>query len=339
MTQNNHPSPFAARITGTGSAFPKRIVTNNDLSKTLDTSDEWIRERTGIRERRISKVGDPAEQNSSLALIAARNALEMAGKAPDDIDQIIYATVSPDTLVPPTSCWLQYKLGASRSSALDVNAACSGFLNCLATADQYIRSGQIKTSLVVGAEVLSAITNWEDRSTAILFGDAAGAVIVERTEPDNPRRILSSHLGADGNLWELFQLPAGGSNMEVTPERHAQKLDKMQMKGKEIFKIAVKTLADYANTALQVNGMKIEDVDWFIPHQANLRIIEAVAKRLDFPMEKVLINLDRYGNTSSASVPTMMDEAVRDGRIKPGQVLLLDVFGAGLTFASVLMRY
>jgi len=330
---------FASRITGTGSAHPEKIVTNDDLSQFLDTNDQWIQERTGIRQRRISKKGEPSEQNSSLAKRAALQALEMAGKRPEDLDMIIFGTCSADTVVPSSACWLQMKLGATRAWGMDLNAACSSFVFGLSTADQYIRSGHAKTALVVGSEVLSTMTNWEDRTSAILFGDGAGAVVVERTTPDFPQRILSSHLGTDGNLWELFQLVAGGSNMEVTAEARAQKLDKMQMKGREIFKVAVKKLADYAVQALESNGMKLEDLDWFIPHQANLRIIEAVAKRLDFPMEKVLVNVDRYGNTSSATVPTMLDEAVRDKRIQSGQTILMDVFGAGLTYGSLLLRF
>ena len=333
------PSAFAARVTGLGSAFPAHRMTNAELSLKVATNDEWIRERTGIRERRISKPGLETERNSSLGAQAARNALEMAGKRPEDIDQIIYATVSPDTLVPSTACWLQQKLGANRAWAMDINAACSGFIFGLSIADSFIRNGQVKTSLVIGAEVLSAITNWEDRSSCILFGDGAGAAIVEAVEPSSTSRILSSQLHTDGSLWELFHMPAGGSNMEVTPEVHAAKLDKMSMKGREIFKVAVRTLSDYAVQALEAQGMSINDLDWFVPHQANLRIIEAVAKRLNFPMEKVLINLDRYGNTSSATVPTALDEAVRDGRVKQGHTILMDVFGAGLTYGSLVMRW
>lgn len=332
-------SAFGSRIMGTGSAFPDTIVTNLDLSKRLETDDQWIRERTGIRERRISRKGDPSEDNSSLATRAALRALEMAGKTPQDIDMILFGSCSPDTIVPTSACWLQKKLGAHRAWGLDVNAACSSFVYGLATADQFIRSGQVKTALVVGSEKLSTMVNWEDRTSAILFGDGAGAVVVERTSIESPHRIISSHLGTDGNLWELFQVVAGGSNQEVTPEAHAQKLDKMNMKGKEIFKVAVKTLADFAVQALEANKMTLNDIDWVIPHQANLRIIEAVAKRLDLPMEKVLVNVDRYGNTSSATVPTMLDEAVRDGRIQSGHTVLMDVFGAGLTYGSILMRY
>lgn len=335
---------FSARITGTGSAFPDARVTNSDLAKKLKklgvvTNDRWIRERTGIRERRIANVENPDEHNSSLGLAAARNALDMAGKTAGDIDQIIYATCSPDTLLPSTACWLQHKIGAGRAWAMDVNAACSGFVYGLATAEQFVRTGQVKTSLVVGGEILSPFLNWKDRGSCILFGDGAGAAIVEQVEAGSPRRILSSHLLSDGNLWELFYIPAGGSNMEVTPERYHQNLHKMKMKGKEIFKIAVKTLADFARLALNQNNMTVDDLDWFVPHQANFRIIEAVGKRLDFPLEKILVNVDRYGNTSAATIPTALDEAVRDGRIKTGQTVLLDTFGAGLTYGSVLLRW
>jgi 3-oxoacyl-[acyl-carrier-protein] synthase-3 len=332
-------SLYASRITGTGSAFPQTVLTNAELSKRVETSNEWILERTGIRERRISEPGNPKEFNSSLGLLAAQRALEMAGKRPEDIDQILYATCSPDTLLPTTSCWLQSKLGAKNAWAMDVNGACSGFIYGLTTADNFIRSGQVKTSLVVGAEVLSAITNWSDRGSCILFGDGAGATVVEQVPADSERRILSSHLHSDGNLWELFHIPAGGSNMEVTPDAFAQKLNKMTMKGREIFKVAVRTLSEFANKALVANGMTIDDVDWIIPHQANLRIIEAVAKRLNVPMEKVIVNLDRHGNTSSASVPSCLDEAVRDGRVKPGHTIMMDVFGAGLTYGSLMMKW
>ena len=331
-------SRYASRIIGTGSAFPRTIVTNDDLSKKLDTSDEWIRERTGIRERRISEKGNPDECNSSLAAKAAMKALEMAGKTPKDIDFILYGSVSPDQPVPNSHCHLQRKLGAFQAWGLDVNAACSSFVFALATADQFLRNGNGKTALVIGAEVLSGITNWNDRGSCILFGDAAGAVVVERCEPDSPNRILSTHLGTDGTLYDLLEIKSGGSFMETTAEAHAAGLDKMSMKGRDMFKNAVRTLAEYADKALTANGMTLDQLDWIIPHQANLRIIEAVAKRLECPMDKVLVNVDRYGNTSSATVPTMLDEAVRDGRIKPGQTVLFDVFGAGLTYGSILVR-
>lgn len=335
---------FAARITGTGSAFPKQRVTNNSIVQTLSksgitTSDEWIRERTGICERRISDVENPEERNSSLGFSAAQNALELAGKSAQSIDQIIYATCSPDTLLPSTACWLQHKIGADRAWAMDINAACSGFIYGLVTAEKFIQTGQVKTALVMGGEVLSPIINWEDRNSCILFGDGAGAAVVEQVPSDSKRRILYSHLRSDGNLWDFLYVPAGGSNMEITPERYAKKLHKLTMKGKEIFKVAVKTMADFALITLKKNQMTTDDLDWFIPHQANLRIIEAVAKRLEFPMEKVLVNVDRYGNTSAATIPTVLDEANRDGRIKRGQTVLLDAFGAGLTYGAILVRW
>lgn len=332
-------SQFASRITGTGSGFPSGKLTNSDLAKRVETSNEWIVERTGIQERRISKIGKEDERNSSLGLIAAQRALEMAGKSPLDVDQILYATCTPDTLIPSTACWLQQKLGAKRAWALDLNAACSGFVFALATADQFIRSGQVKTSLVIGGDLLSSFTNWSDRSSCILFGDGAGAVVLEQVEATSPHRILSFQLQSDGNLWELFHIPAGGSNQEVTSEMLSGKQNKMQMKGKEMFKVAVRTLADYAVSALESHGLTTKDLDWVVPHQANLRIIEAVAKRIDIPLKKFIVNIDRFGNTSSATVPTALDEAVRDGRIKSGQTILLDVFGAGLTYGTALMRW
>ncbi|MGA6926698.1 MAG: beta-ketoacyl-ACP synthase III [Desulfosarcina sp.] len=335
---------FAATITGTGCAFPEGRVTNDEIVDRLEkshisTNNRWIQERTGIRERRFSNLENPDEHNSSLGVAAARRALDMAGRTPGEIDQIIYATCTPDTLIPSTACWLQHKIGAPQAWAMDINAACSGFVYGLATADQFIQSGHARTALVVGAEVLNPFINWLDRGSCILFGDGAGAVVVERTDADASARILSSHLLSDGNLWELFYIPAGGSRMEVTPGRFADNLHKMRMTGKEIFKVAVRTLAEFATRSLKSNGFTIDDVDWFIPHQANYRIIEAVANRLNCPMEKVVVNVDRYGNTSAATIPSALDEAVRDGRIEKGQLILLDSFGAGLTYGAVLMRW
>ena len=335
---------YAARITGTGSAFPQRAVTNEEITsmlaeKNIATDDQWIRERTGISQRHYSNLTDPSERNSSLGASAAEKAMQMAGKQPEDIEQIIYATCSPDTLIPSTACWLQHKLGISRAWAMDLNAACSGFVYGLAVAEQFIQTGKTKTALVVGAEVLSPFINFDDRSSCILFGDAAGAAVVERVAIESPRRILSSHLLSDGSLWELLHIPAGGSNMEVTPDHYSKNLHKIHMNGKEIFKVAVRTLAEFAKTALSVNHMTIADLDWFIPHQANRRIIEAVANRLDISMDKVLLNLDRYGNTSAATIPTALDEAIRNGVIEEGQLLLLDSFGAGLTYGSILLRW
>lgn len=332
-------SSFASKITGTGSAFPRLKLTNKDLEKTMETSDEWIRERTGIIERRRSEDGNPEEFNSALGSKAALAALKVANKKPEDIDTILYGTCSPDTLVPSTACWLQNKIGAKNAWAMDLNAACSGFIYALTIADQFISSGKSKCVLVVGAEVLHPFLNWEDRTTCILFGDGAGAMIVEQTKPNDPHRILNTKLGSDGSLWDLFFLPAGGSRMEVTHEVIDKRLHKMQMKGKEIFKVAVKTLADYAAETIEEAGLKLGDIDWVAPHQANLRIIEAVAKRLDVPMSKVLVNVDHYANTSAATVPTAVDQAVRDGRIQKDHLVLMDVFGAGLTYGAALVRW
>lgn len=334
-----HPPIFASRITGTGAAYPSRRLTNDELSRRVETSDEWIRERTGISERRIATPGKPEDQNSALGTQAALQALQMAGKRPEEIDLILYATCTPDMLIPSTACMMQMRLGATRAWALDLNAACSGFVFALATADQFLRGGNFRTALVVGGDLLTAFTDWEDRGSCILFGDAAGAAVVERVGADSPNRILSCHLGSDGKLWDLFFIPAGGSNLEVTPERHEEGLNKMQMKGREMYRIAVNTLTDYALQALEANRLSVRDIDWIIPHQANLRIIEAVAKRLGVPMEKVIINIQKLGNTSSATVPTALDEAVRGGKIRPGQLVLLDVFGAGLTYGSLLLRW
>jgi 3-oxoacyl-[acyl-carrier-protein] synthase-3 len=291
----------------------------------------------------------------------------MAGLTPLDIDQILYATCTPDTIIPSTACWLQLKLGAHRAWAADLNAACSGFVYALTMADQRIRSGMAKNVLVVGADVLSAFTDWQDRSSCILFGDAAGAAVLTRAEETdrsgrternertkssernapsaplentgNPSGILAYALGSDGRLWDYFHIPAGGSRVELTPERWSERQGKMKMKGPEIFKVAVKTIADEAHALAEKSGVNPSEVDWLIPHQANLRIVEAAVRRLRFPMEKVLVNVDRYGNTSSATIPTLLDEAVRDGRIKPGQLLCLSTFGAGLTWGTLFLRW
>jgi 3-oxoacyl-[acyl-carrier-protein] synthase-3 len=335
---------FTARILGTGSAHPEKRLTNDDIARKvaqfgIETNDRWIRERTGIRERRVADVKNSAETNSSLGTEAARKALAMAGKTPQDIDQIIYATCTPDTLIPSTACWLQQKLGADRAWAMDINAACSGFIYGIVTAEQFIRSGHAATVLVVGAEVLSQFVNWEDRSSCILFGDGAGAAVLERVAAQSTRRLLSNHLLSNGSLNGLFLIAAGGSWQEVTPERYHQKLHKIQMNGREIFKVAVRTLVECAQQTLAKNQMTIDDLDWFVPHQANIRIIEAVAERLCFPMDRVLINVDRFGNTSAATIPTVLDEALRDGRIETGQTILCDAFGAGLTAGAVLLRW
>ena len=334
MTQ----APFASKILATGSAFPKRRVTNSELTAKIETTDEWIFERTGIRARRVADIAG-GESNTGFALEAAKSALSRAALTPTDLDLILFCTVSPDTLIPTAACILQQKLGARNIAAMDLSAACSGFVYGLSVADAYLKSGMYKNVLVVGAEVLSQLVDWHDRGTCILFGDGAGAAIVSRTTATDKSRILSTHLHADGSLQDLFFMEAGGSSLRITPDVIDKKQHFMKMKGKEIFKEAVRTLADCAIEALNHNNLTIHDVDWFIPHQANLRIVDAVAKRLEFPMEKVILNIEEFGNTSAATVPTALDAAITEGKIKRGDLLLLDVFGAGLTYGSALVRY
>lgn len=334
---------YASKITGTGSAFPDRVVTNQELTEKLaalgvKTSDQWIHERTGIRQRRYADLDSDNLPNASLAAAAAIKALEMAGKTPLDLDQIILGTCSPDTFIPSTACWMQHRIGATNAWAMDINAACTGFIYGVATASQFIATGQSRTVLVVGTEVLSPHMNWEDRTSCILFGDASGAAIVERAPADSESRVISWHLSSDGQYGDLLTI-------QTLPDRRVSKPDqtlgggKLVMNGREIFKVAVRTLTQYAHKALDGSGMSIDDIDWFVPHQANYRILEAVAHRLKLPLEKVLINVDRYGNTSAATIPTILDEAVRDGRIQPGQTLLLDAFGAGFTFGAMIIRW
>ena len=335
---------IAAKITGTGSAFPTHRVTNSDLARKLaklgvETNDQWIRERTGICERRYADLSKDDVPNATIAAQASLQALEMAGKTPQDIDQIIVATCSPDTLIPSTACWLQHKIGATQAWAMDINAACTGFVYGLATVAQFIQTGQTKTALVVGSEVLHPYLNWKDRGSCILFGDAAGAAVVEGVPEENQQRILSWHLSSDGKFGDLLYIPAREATPFGSESPPNQNSLKMVMNGREIFKVAVRTLTEFAKRALVSHSMSVEEVDWFVPHQANRRILEAVAQRLGIPSEKVLINVDRYGNTSSATIPTILDEAVRDGRIQPGQLLLLDAFGAGLTYGAMLIRW
>ena len=334
---------FAAKITGTGSSFPKQVVTNADLSDRLaqlgvETNDQWIRERTGIHQRRYADLLENRKPNAKLCSEAAEKALEMAGRTAKDLDQIIVATCSPDSFIPSTACWLQHNIGATNAWAMDINAACTGFVYGSATASQFIASGQSRTVLVVGAEVLHPHMNWKDRSSCILFGDGAGAAILEQAPETSESRIISWHLSSDGQFGDLLYIPT----FDVDEQGRADKggpTTHMAMNGREIFKVAVRTLTGFAQKALAAQGLSVDDVDWFVPHQANKRILEAVANRLNMPMEKVLINVDRYANTSAATIPTMLDEAVRDGRIQKGQLLLMDAFGAGFTFGAMLVRW
>ncbi len=322
------------RITGTGSYAPEKVLNNFDLEKMVDTSDKWITERTGIKERRIAKASEAA---SDLGVEASKRALQSAGIKPKKIDMIIVATVTGDMPVPSTASFIQSKLGAKDAAAFDLNAACSGFLYGLSVADSFIRAEGFKKILLVGTEVLSKFTDWEDRSTCILFGDAAAAVVIEATEKD--RGIMSIHLYSNGNLWDLLYLPGGGSRYPSSKETLKDRVHYIKMKGNETFKIAVRTLEKLVRDTLKANKLNPSDLSLLIPHQANLRIIQATAKRLNLSMDKVVVNLNKYGNTSSASVPMALDEAVRTGRIRQNDYILLEAFGGGLTWASALIKW
>jgi len=322
------------RIISTGSYVPENVITNHDLEKIVDTSDEWITERAGIKERRIVNGNQAA---SDLACEAASAALKRAHLKSRDIDLIVVATISGDMPFPSTACILQSKLGAKNAAAFDLNAACSGFIYGLHIANSFIKSGSHSRILLVGSEVLSKFTDWQDRTTCILFGDGAGAVIIEATK--EKRGILSTHIKSDGSLSELICLPGGGSRYPCSRDSIMKKLHFIKMKGNETFKVAVRTLEEIAVKTLEYNDLNPSQLSLLIPHQANLRIIQATAKRLEMPMEKVLINIDKYGNTSAASIPIALDEAVQTGKVKEGDFLLLEAFGGGLTWASSLIRW
>jgi 3-oxoacyl-[acyl-carrier-protein] synthase III len=322
------------RVIGTGAYLPDRRLTNQELERTVETSDRWIVERTGIRERRIAA---PDEATSDLATAAGRQALTASGVPASSVELIIVATATPDMLFPSTACLVQERLGAKQAFAFDLSAACTGFLYALAVADQYIRTGTYRTVLVIGAEVLSRMVDWTDRTTCILFGDGAGAVVVQAE--GGPRGVLSTHLHSDGSLWDLIHIPGGGSRRPPSAETVANRMNFVKMKGSETFRVAVRALEDVAREALTANGLSMDDLALLIPHQANLRILQAVAERLSLPAEKMVINVDRYGNTSAASIPIALDEAVRAGRVRPNDLLLLEAFGAGLTWGAAVVRW
>jgi 3-oxoacyl-[acyl-carrier-protein] synthase-3 len=322
-----------ARITGTGSYAPEKVLANVDLENMVATSDEWVTERTGIRARRVAGAGEAC---SDLAVKASRRALEAANIGAADLDMILLATCTGDYPLPATACLIQHQLGAPRAAACDLSAACCGFVYALSVADAYVRTG-MRHVLVVGSEVMSAITDWTDRNTCILFGDGAGAAVISASEGEHG--ILSTHLRSDGALWELIAVPGGGSRLPPSEKVVTEKLNCIKMKGNETFKVAVRTLEEIARETLAANNIKIEDIDLYVPHQANVRILKAVSDRLGLPLEKVMLNLDRYGNTSAASIPIALDEAVREGRIKEGSLVMLGAFGAGLTWASALIRW
>ena len=334
MTQEIAPNKNVG-ILGVGTFAPEEVLSNKDLEKIVETSDEWITERTGIRERRISRPDVPT---SELAAHAAANALQNAGLSIDDIDLIVVGTSSPDMFYPSVGCLVQTRLGATRKiAAFDVQAGCSGYSYGVIVATQFIRTGMYKKILVIGADEISKMLNWKDRNTCVLFGDGAGAVVLG--EVPAPYGILGCFMGADGTGGELLKFPAGGTRFPATEETVRQNLHSVHMEGNEVFKFAVRVMGEAAVKALEDAGLKESDIDWLIPHQANMRIIQSAAKRLKMPMEKVVINLDKYGNTSSASIPLALEEAVRDGRIKTGDIVLLVGFGAGLTWASIALRW
>lgn len=319
-----------ARIAGTGGYLPERVVTNKDLESMVDTSDEWIQERTGIKRRHIAADN---EKTSDMAVAAAQRAIEASGIAVADIDLIIVATTTPDKVFPSTACIVQRRLGLKKIPAFDVHAACSGFIYALDVATRFITTGGARNALVIGAETYSRILDWTDRATCVLFGDGAGAIVLRES---GEAGVLSTHIHSDGEYEDLLHVPAGISSGYEDVQKEAAFI---QMKGHEVFRKAVETLGSIARETLSGNNIKQDDIAWLVPHQANLRIIKAAAKKLRLPMERVVITVDEHANTSSASIPLALDVAVRDGRIQRGHILLFEAFGAGFTWGSALVRY
>ncbi len=320
-------------IVGTGSYVPERVLTNADLEKMVDTTDEWIVTRSGIRERHIARED---EATSDMAAEASRRALAQAGVSAEDVDLIIVATVTPDMVFPNTACFVQNLIGARNATCFDLEAACSGFLYAMHVASQFIRTGAARTALVIGAEKLSCVTDWQDRATCVLFGDGAGAVVLQACEA--PRGFLATVTGSDGALTDLLKIPGGGSRSPTSVETIEKRMHYMQMVGKEVFKNAVRSMGDAARNALEQSGLTLDDVACVVPHQANIRIVDAIRERLGVPPEKFYVNLERFGNMSAASIPVALDEAVRAGRIKKGDVVVMVAFGGGFTWGSSVIR-
>jgi 3-oxoacyl-[acyl-carrier-protein] synthase III len=321
-------------ILGTGSELPSKVVTNHDLEKMVETSDEWITVRTGIKERRVLEEG---KGNADMAFRAAQRALKDAQMQATELDAIIMGTVTPDYPFPSSACVLEDMLGARNVFSFDVGAACSGFLNALSVADSFIRTGQINNALVVGSDALSRLLNWQDRGTCILFGDGAGAVVLGASQ--NGSGILSTRLRTDGSYVKQLYVPAGGSLKPATPETVQRNEHTITMNGKEVFKIAVRSMEEISRQALVEADVQVSEVSLVIPHQANRRIIVALAERLGIPMGRVMVNLEKYGNTSAASIPVALDEAKRQGRIKPGDIVLLNAFGAGFAWGAAVIKF
>jgi 3-oxoacyl-[acyl-carrier-protein] synthase-3 len=334
MSEKHKKEPSGVGIVGMGSYAPEKLLTNFDLEKIVDTSDEWIRERTGIERRHI--LGDD-KATSDTASEAARRAMEDAGVGPEDIDVMIVGTATPDMFFPSTACLVQKNLGLSKAAAFDVSAACCGFLFSLTIAKSFIESGAFETCIVIGADTLTRIVDWEDRGTCVLFGDGAGAAVVGRV--GEGKGIIDVYIGSDGRLSDLLKQPAGGTRMPATEETVRNKLHCIQMQGNTVFRHAVKAMGDAAVKTLSNAGYDGEDLDLLIPHQANLRIVKATARRIHIPMEKVFVNLQEYGNTSAASIPLALDDARRQGVLKEGMLVNLVAFGGGLTWGSILMRW
>lgn len=322
------------KITGTGFYVPDKILTNFDLEKIVDTSDDWIITRTGIKERRIASQD---QATSDLAVEAGKRALKNAGLEVKDIDLIIVATSTPDTIFPSTACWVQKGLNADHVPAFDISVGCTGFLYGMILAESLVLSGVNKRVLLIGGELLTKVVNWKDRNTCVLFGDAAGAVVLEESKDESG--MLSFYWKADGKLGDLLSLPAGGTRLPATAETVARKLHCLQMKGNEVFKYAVKRMGEAALEALKIANLKKSDIDIFIPHQANIRIIEATGRRLNLPSEKVYSNIHKYGNVSVASIPISLDELREDGKLKKGTIIVMDAFGAGFTWAAIAYRW
>jgi 3-oxoacyl-[acyl-carrier-protein] synthase III len=319
-----------SKIAGTGRYLPERILTNADMEKMVDTTDEWIRTRTGIEQRHVAAE---EQRTSDLCVAAAKVAMEEAGVTVEDIDLIVVGTTSPDLIFPNIATIIQHKMGIPACAAFSIEAACTGFIYALSSADKFIRAGDTKCALVIGAEIITKLIDWDDRSTCVLFGDGAGAVILQ---PSDEQGIVSTHLGADGQYKDLLYYPVGvSSNLAAAGVGDSR----IMMSGNDVFKVAVKTLSSVAKEALDANNIDLDDVDWLIPHQANLRIIQATAKRLRMPMDKVIQTVQIHGNTSAASVPMALDVGIRDGRIQRGQTVLLVAFGGGFTWGSVLLHY
>ncbi|PIU83016.1 MAG: 3-oxoacyl-ACP synthase [Elusimicrobia bacterium CG06_land_8_20_14_3_00_38_11] len=320
-------------IIGIGSYLPEKILTNTELEKMVDTTDEWITTRTGIKERRIAK---DTEATSDLAIHAAKRAIKKANISALDLDAIIVATITPDMFFPSTACFVQKGLGAKNAAAFDIAAACSGFIYGLAIAKSFINSDTCKTVMVLGAEKLSSIVDWTDRNICVLLGDGAGAVILKKTNSTSD--ILSTYLGADGNAGDLLYIPGGGSRNPATHKTVDERLHYMKMEGNKLFKIAVRAMADSAKKAIELAGITRDDVKLIIPHQANIRIVEAVARQLGVPMDKVFLNIQKYGNTSSATTPIALEEAIYEGKVKKGDIVVLVAFGGGLTWGATAIR-